>query len=141
MAFFQSSNYESFPSLFAISQAKDAWVSEMWNLDGVGDGCTPLFSRVLNDLEIEMMEQFMLKIQSFRVQREKMVWTTSRSGAFSVKSLYSTMEPGGSALFSYVGIWRACVPLKVTFFSWEASWGKILTLDQEASQEIGRAHV
>ena len=112
--------YESFPSLFAISRAKDAWVSEVWNPDGVGDGWTPLFSRALNDWEIEMMEQFMLKIQAFRVQREnedKMVWTASRSGVFSVKSLYSTLEPGGSALFPYVGIWRACVPPKVAFFA------------------------
>ncbi|KAL6345797.1 hypothetical protein AAG906_017549 [Vitis piasezkii] len=104
--------YESFPSLFAISRAKDAWVSEVWNPDGVGDGWTPLFSRALNDWEIEMMEQFMLKIQAFRVQREnedKMVWTASRSGVFSVKSLYSTLELGGSALFPYVGIWRVCV--------------------------------
>ena len=54
----------------------------MWNPDGVGDGWTPLFSRALNDWEIEMMEQFMLKIQAFRVQREnedKMVWTASKS--------------------------------------------------------------
>ena len=105
----------------------------MWNPDGVGDGWTPLLSRALNDWEIEMMEQFMLKIQAFRVQREnedKMVWTASRSGVFSVKSLYSTLEPGGSALFPYVGVWRAYVPPKVAFFTWEASWGKILTLNQ-----------
>ncbi|RVX18473.1 putative ribonuclease H protein [Vitis vinifera] len=125
--------YESFPSLFAISQAKDAWVSEVWNPDGVGDGWTPLFSRALNDWEIEMMEQFMLKIQAFRVQRvneDKIVWTTSKSGVFSVKSLYAILEPGGSAMFPYVGIWKASVPPKVAFFAWEASWGKILTLDQ-----------
>ena len=86
---------ESFPSLFAISLAKDVWVSEVWNPDGVGDGWTFLFSRALNDWEIEMVEQFMLKIQAFRVQREdedKVVWTASRSGDFSVKSLYSTLE-------------------------------------------------
>ncbi|RVW77934.1 putative ribonuclease H protein [Vitis vinifera] len=102
--------YESFPSLFAISQAKDAWVSEVWNPDG-----------------------FMLKIQAFRVQRvneDKIVWTTSKSGVFSVKSLYAILEPGGSAMFPYVGIWKASVPPKVAFFAWEASWGKILTLDQ-----------
>ncbi|RVW39477.1 Transposon TX1 uncharacterized 149 kDa protein [Vitis vinifera] len=124
--------YESFPSLFAISLAKDAWVLEVWNPDGVGDGWTPLFSRELNDWEIEMVEQFMLKIQAFKVQREnedKVVWTTSRSGDFSIKSQYSTLEPGGSSLFPYVGIWRAYVPPKVAFFAWEASWDKILTLD------------
>ncbi|RVW49042.1 hypothetical protein CK203_080976 [Vitis vinifera] len=71
-----------------------------YRVDGVGDGWTPLFSRTLNDWEIEMVEWFMLKIQAFRVQREdedKVVWTTSRSGDFSVKSLYSILEPGGSA--------------------------------------------
>ena len=67
----------------------------MWNQDGVGDGWNLLFSRALNDWEIEMVERFMLKIQAFRVQREdedKVVWTTSRSGDFSVKSLYSILE-------------------------------------------------
>ena len=60
------------------------------------------FSRAFNDWKIEMVECFILKIQAFRVQREdedKVVWTTSKSGAFSVKSLYSILEPGGSSLF------------------------------------------
>ena len=75
----------------------------------------------------------MLKIQAFRVQREdgdKVVWTTSKSGAFSVKSLYSILEFGGSSLFPCGSIWRGNVPPKVAFFAWEASWGKILTLEQ-----------
>ena len=59
-----------------------------------------------------------------------MVWTTSKSGAFSVKLLYSILEPGGSSLFPCGSIWRANVPPKVAFFAWEASWGKILTLEQ-----------
>ena len=53
---------ESFPSLFAISLAKDVWVSDVWSPDGVGDCWTPLFSRAFNDWEIEMVERFMLKI-------------------------------------------------------------------------------
>ena len=116
--------FKSFPSLFAISLAKDVWVSDVWNPDGVGDGWTPLFSRALNDWEIEMVEWFMLKIQAFRVQREdedKVVWAASRSGVFSVKSLYSILEPGGSALFPYGSIWRANVSPTVVFFAWEAS--------------------
>ena len=115
---------ESFPSLFVISLAKDVWVSDVWNPDGVGDGWTPLFSRELNDWEIEMVERFMLKIQPFRMQREiedKVVWTASRNGVFLVKSLYSILQPGGSALFLFDSIWRAYVPTKVAFFAWEAS--------------------
>ncbi|RVW17076.1 hypothetical protein CK203_076007 [Vitis vinifera] len=68
--------------------------------DGVGDGWTPLFSRAFNDWEIEMVERFMLKIQAFRVQREDEDKV------------------------------RAKVPPKVAFFAWEASWGKILTMEQ-----------
>ncbi|RVW48132.1 mRNA-decapping enzyme-like protein [Vitis vinifera] len=67
----------------------EAWVSDVWNLDGDGGGWTLLFSRVFND------------------------W-----------------EPGDSPLFPSGSIWRASVPLKVAFFAWEASWEKVLTLDQ-----------
>ncbi|RVW15499.1 putative inactive ATP-dependent zinc metalloprotease FTSHI 1, chloroplastic [Vitis vinifera] len=93
--------YESFPSLFSISGLK-----------------MPGYRKCGTQMVVQ------------RENEDKMVWTASRSGVFSVKSLYSTLEPGGSALFPYVGIWRACVPPKVAFFTWEASWGKILTLDQ-----------
>ena len=65
-----------------------------------------------------------------REDKDKVVWITSKSGAFSVKSLYSILEPRGSSLFPCDSIWRANVPPKVAFFAWEASWGKILTLEQ-----------
>ncbi|RVW27576.1 hypothetical protein CK203_097514 [Vitis vinifera] len=119
-------------------ESEALWKQVISHKYGVEEGVGVLGPKVggmvaLNDWEIEMMVQFMLKIQAFRVQREnedRMVWTTSRSGVFSVKSLYSTLEPGGPVLFPYVGIWRAYMPPKVAFFAWEASWGKILTLDQ-----------
>ncbi|RVW39620.1 hypothetical protein CK203_090620 [Vitis vinifera] len=91
-----------------MSMSKNAWVSEVWN--PVGDG-----------------------IQAFRVQREeedRVIWTTSNDGAFSVRSLYSMMEPGGLSMFPSERIWRARVPPKVAFFAWEASWGKVLTQEQ-----------
>ena len=75
-----------------------------------------------------MVERFMLKIQVFRVQREdkdKVMWTASKSGVFSVKSLYSMLESGGSLLFPCDSIWRTNVPPKVAFFAWEASWGNL----------------
>ena len=42
-------------------------MSDVWNPDG--DGWTPLFSRVLNDWEIELVERFLHKVQAFMVQR------------------------------------------------------------------------
>ena len=102
-------------------------MSDVWNPDG--DGWTPLFSRVLNDWEIELVERFLHKIQTFRVQREeenRVIWTASKCGVFSIKSLYSILEPEVSPLFPSGSIWRVSVPPKVAFFAWEASWGKVL---------------
>ncbi|RVW42181.1 Serine/threonine-protein kinase dst1 [Vitis vinifera] len=118
--------FQSFPSLFSISLSKDAWVSDVWNPEGDGIGWTSLFSRAFNDWKIELVERFMLKIQAFRVQREeedRVFWTTSKCGAFSVESLYAMLELGDFPLFPSGSIWRASVPPKLTFFAWEASWG------------------
>ena len=134
---------ESFPSLFSISLSKNAWVSDVWNPVGDGNGWTPLFVRAFNDWEIELVEHFLHKIQVFRVQREeedKVVWTTPKYGTFSIKSLYSILEPGGSSLFPSDSIWRVSVPPKVAFFAWEASWGKVLTLEQLQRREYSLAN-
>ena len=79
------------------------------------------------------MELLLQKIHAFRVQREeedRVIWTTLNDGAFSLKSLYSILERGGSSMFPSESIWRVRVPPKVAFFAWEASWGKVLTLEQ-----------
>ena len=62
---------ESFPSLFSMSMSKNAWVSEVWNPVGDGDGWTPLFTRAFNDWEINLVERLLQKIHAFRVQREE----------------------------------------------------------------------
>ncbi|RVW70195.1 Transposon TX1 uncharacterized 149 kDa protein [Vitis vinifera] len=94
---------ESFSSLFSMSMSKNAWVSEVWNPVGDEDGWTPLFARAFNDWEIDLVE---------------------------FKSLYSMLERGGSSMFPSERVWRVRVPPKVAFFAWEASWGKVLTLEQ-----------
>ena len=115
---------ESFASHFSISMSKNAWVSEVWNFVGDGDGWTPLFTRVFNDWEIDLVERLMQKIHAFRVQREeedRLIWTASNDGVFSVKSLYSMLERRGSSMFPSERIWWVRVPPKVAFFAWEAS--------------------
>ncbi|RVX05699.1 LINE-1 reverse transcriptase-like [Vitis vinifera] len=85
-----------------------------------------------NDWEIEEAERFMERIQSKRIFEdvEDMVsWTETKSGKFSVKSLYIALEAGGSSLFPSSFIWNVNVQPKISFFAWEATWGKALTLD------------
>ena len=84
------------------------------------------------------MERLLQKIQAFKVHRDaedRVIWIISRYGTFSVKSLYSILEPEVSPLFPSGSIWRSSVPPKIAFFAWEASWGKVLTLNQLQRRE------
>ena len=59
------------------------------------------------------------------------MWKETKNEIFSVKSLYNTLEPSCAVRFLWSIIRSPCVPTKVVFFfAWEASWGKVLTLDQ-----------
>ncbi|RVW40176.1 LINE-1 retrotransposable element ORF2 protein [Vitis vinifera] len=85
-----------------------------------------------NDWEVEEAERFLARLQGKRVIEdvEDMVsWTETKSGKFSVKSLYVALEAGGSSLFPSSFIWNVNVQPKISFFAWKATWGKALTLD------------
>ena len=81
------------------------------------------------------MENFLLTIQPWRVvssREDKLVLKGGSSSLYSVKLLYEvlnriTIEPRS---FPTLSVWNPLVPLKVSFFAWEASWGKVMTLDQ-----------
>ena len=49
---------------------------------------------------------------------------------FSVKIMYKGLDHSPAIEFPYRSVWNSTVPLKIGFFTWEASWGKVLTLDQ-----------
>lgn len=59
-----------------------------------------------------------------------MLWLPMESGKFSVKSLYKALESKSSIYFPMKIIWNSCVQPKISFFAWETSWGKTLTLNQ-----------
>ncbi|RVW44445.1 Vacuolar protein sorting-associated protein 60.1 [Vitis vinifera] len=64
-----------------------------------------------------------------RDEEDRMFWMVSKSGKFSVKFLFSALEPSDPFLFPWSIIWSSYVPPKVTFFAWKVTWGKALTLD------------
>ena len=49
---------------------------------------------------------------------------------FSVTEAVKVLSPRGTPPFPIKGIWVHCVPTKATFFSWEATWGKLLALEK-----------
>ena len=88
---------ESFPSLYALSIEKEAWVADVWDplVQGGRGGWNPCFSRALNDWEVEEAELFLGCLHGKRVLGDvddKAVWTETKSGIFSAKSLYLALE-------------------------------------------------
>ena len=79
------------------------------------------------------MHSFLLGLNEKSVQRDvedRMLWIETKCGKFSVKSLYKALVSSPPVSFPLNVIWKACVQPKVSFFGWEATWGKALTLDQ-----------
>ena len=48
---------------------------------------------------------------------------------FSVKAMYKCYDISPALDFPYHSIWNSVVHLKIGIFTWEAAWGKVLTLD------------
>ncbi|RVW12490.1 putative mitochondrial protein [Vitis vinifera] len=51
-------------------------------------------------------------------------------GAFRVKEAYNLLVRSDDTGFPSRSIWVTRVPTKVCFFAWEATWGRVLTLDR-----------
>ena len=53
-----------------------------------------------------------------------------KNGKFGVKDAYGLLTSHSTSLFPKKGIWVENVPSKLAFFAWEATWGRVLTIDR-----------
>ena len=124
---------DSFPSLYALANSKEVWVAAVgtcWRKRGVG---------IPGSLNLSMIGRWrwwrgsFLTLQGKRLVidlEDRVLWKETKDGKFYVKSLYSALETRSAVSILKNIIWSPCVPTKVGFFTWEALWGKVLTLDQ-----------
>ena len=107
-------------------------MADIWESgDGAG-GWSPTFLRSLNDWEIGEMVRFLqiLHDQNFRPKGEDMLLLKEvKEKRFSVQAMYKCYDSSPAFDFPYHSIWNSVVPLKIGIFTWEAVWGKVLTLD------------
>ena len=123
----------AFPTLFNLAAHKDARVADVWDFSTVDGGWSPVFLRPFNDWELEEVERFLQFIHNKKIrpsQEDRLLLKESNTDGFSVRLMYSKLVYSPPLDFPGRSIWNPIVPPKVGFFAWEASWGKVLTLDQ-----------
>jgi hypothetical protein len=71
-------------------------------------------------------------LYSLRVRQgdaDKICWIPSKGNKFEVRSYYQVLTTSTGSLFPWKSIWRVKALLRVAFFVWTTTLGKILTLD------------
>ena len=79
------------------------------------------------------MENFLLAIQPLKIissREDKLILKGNTTGIYSAKLMYEVLKASSTMTFHVQSVWNSLVLLKVGFFTWEAVWGKVLTLDQ-----------
>ena len=122
-----------FPNLFRLTAQKNARVADLWDWDCGDGGWNPIFLRSFNDWEMEEVDRFLQVLYRKQIRplmKDKILFKGSRNDAFSVKSMYRVLDCSPQVAFPSCSIWNPVIPPRMGFFAWEASWGKVLTLDQ-----------
>ncbi|RVW76179.1 putative ribonuclease H protein [Vitis vinifera] len=123
---------QCFNHLFVLAMHRDASIEEMWDHhSGQGDW-NLIFERDFNDWELDMVGDLLRTLRGHRpsLEDDSIKWRQGRNGSFRVKEAYRLLDKSNASLFPARGIWVDRVPTKVSFFAWEAPWGKVLTLDK-----------
>ncbi|WJZ89560.1 hypothetical protein VitviT2T_008772 [Vitis vinifera] len=123
---------QCFYHLFVLAVHRNATIEEMWDQhSGQGDW-NLVFVRDFNDWEMDMVGDLLHTLRGHRssMEDDSVIWRQGRNGRYRVKEAYRMLDKPNSTVFPARGIWVDRVPTKVCFFAWEATWGKVLTLDR-----------
>nr|CAN74793.1 hypothetical protein VITISV_000043 [Vitis vinifera] len=123
---------QSFPQLFTLAGHKNAKVCEVWDSSLGQGGWNLSLVRDFNDWEMDQIGDMLNLLKDFRISPEEdsVRWKWEGNGVFGAKGAYKRLCGSSAGVFPNRRIWLDKVPTKVFFFAWEASWGKILTLDK-----------
>ena len=89
------------------------------------------------------MERFLHFLHNKKIrpfQEDRLLLKETMTDGFSVRLMYHKLMYSLPTDFPCRSIWNPIVPLKLGFFAWEASWGKVLTLDQLKRRGIPRVN-
>ena len=72
----------------------------------------------------------MLRDFSISSKEDLVLWKGGGHDTFGVRDAHNLLVALNDLAFLKKCIWVDKVPTKAVFFAWEATWGKILTLDR-----------
>ncbi|RVX13534.1 Transposon TX1 uncharacterized 149 kDa protein [Vitis vinifera] len=123
---------QCFNQLFILAVHRDATIEEMWDQDSGQGDWKLVFMRDFNDWEMDMVGELLHTLRGHRpsLEDDSVVWRQGRNGIFKIKEAYRQLDKPNVTVFPARRIWVDRVPTKVCFFAWEATWGKVLTLDR-----------
>ena len=79
------------------------------------------------------VERFLSSIHRKKIRlgiEDNLLMKGSSHDNFSIRTLYSGLDLSLEIDFPFCSVWNYVIPSKISFFAWEASWGKVITLDQ-----------
>jgi hypothetical protein len=120
------------PVMFSIVRNKDAIVVDNLAVHNGVIQWNVLFTKQIQDWEIEMVPSFFEQLSSILVRHgegDRLVWNPSKRGFFEVRSYYEVLIRKNGPSFPWKSIWRVKAPTRVAFFVWSAAFGEILTHD------------
>ena len=121
-----------FNHLFVLAAHRDATIEEMWDQNSGQGDWNLVFLRDFNDWELDMVGELLHTLRGHRpsLEEDSVMWRRGRNGLFRVKEAYRLLDNPNAIAFPSRSIWVDRVPTKVAFFTWKATWGKVLTLDR-----------
>ena len=123
----------AFLTPFNLAVRKDARVADVWDSSREDGGWSPVFLRPFNDREVEEVERFLHFLHNKKIrpfQEDRLLLKETMTDGFSVRLMYRKLMHFLPTDFPCRSIWNPIIPPKLGFFAWEASWDKVLTLDQ-----------
>ena len=115
-----------------MAAQRSATVGELWDHNPDLGSWNLRFLRGFNDWELVMVAELLqiLRNQRITMEEDLALWKGGKNGKFEVKEAYELLISHSTLLFPKKGIWVENVPSKLAFFAWEATWGRVLTLDR-----------
>ena len=107
-------------------------MGDLWDQNSGQGGWNLRFIRGFNDWELNSADELLqiLRSQRITLEEDSALWKGGKKGKFGVKEAYGLLINPSVSTFPKKGIWVENVPSKLAFFAWEATWGRVLTLDR-----------